>query len=148
MTVVFLDTNIPMYVAGEDHPLKIPCFRILTLVADHPSSFATDAEVLQEILHRYMALNRRGRAPQAVLEFAFLMEGRVEPVTAPDVVRAAEVAGSYPRLSARDLLHLEVMHRLQISRIISADSAFDGITDVERLDPSLVDVWAGTLGLS
>ena len=54
--VVFIDTNVPIYAAGRAHPLKEPCARILLLVAEHSQAFVTDAEVLQELQHRYLAL--------------------------------------------------------------------------------------------
>ena len=33
---VFIDANVPIYAAGDDHPLKEPCARILPSVAEHP----------------------------------------------------------------------------------------------------------------
>ena len=55
---IFLDANIPMYAAGQPHPLKQPCLDVLALVALYPDAFCTDAEVFQEILHRYRAQGR------------------------------------------------------------------------------------------
>ena len=55
---VFIDANVPIYAAGGDHPLKEPCARILRSVAEDPKPFLTDSEVLQELLHRYLALGR------------------------------------------------------------------------------------------
>ena len=52
---VFLDANVPIYAAGREHPLKAPCVRVLELAAERPYDFVTDAEVLQELLHRYLA---------------------------------------------------------------------------------------------
>ena len=54
---IFLDTNVPIYAAGRPHALKKPCAQILMLVAERPHAFLTDAEVLQELLHRYLALH-------------------------------------------------------------------------------------------
>lgn len=58
---IFLDANVPIYAAGRPHALKEPCVEVLTRVAERPQAFITDAEVLQELLHRYLAL---GRWPQ------------------------------------------------------------------------------------
>ena len=52
---VFIDANVPIYASGGDHPLKEPCAHILRGVAQDPRPFATDSEVLQELLHRYLA---------------------------------------------------------------------------------------------
>jgi len=59
----------------DDHPLKEPCKQVLHLAARYPGAFFTDAEVLQEMLHRYLALKRwPGKARRARLRD--LDEGR------------------------------------------------------------------------
>ena len=74
------------------------------------------------------------------------MEGRIEPLLAEDVLRAAGLAPDYPRLSARDLVHLALMERLGVERMASADAGFDGIAWLARLDPLTLDSWAHTVG--
>lgn len=138
---VFIDANVAVYAAGRDHPLKRPCARILRYVTEDPRSFVTDAEVLQELLHRYLALRRRQLGREVIRALAEIMRGRIEPVLAGDVLRAAEMADGNSTVSARDLLHAATMHRLGVSRIISADSDFDRLSGVERLDPARIDEW-------
>ena len=150
MCRLFLDANIPTYAAGRDHPLKEPCKEVLRLAARHPRSFFTDAEVLQEMLHRYLALRRWPEGKRVVLDFAALMAGSVESVFAEDVVRACDLADRYAarpgaRLAARDLLHTAVMLRAEwdAAKIVSADGDFDelAVEGIERLDPTDIDVW-------
>lgn len=129
-----------MYVAGRPHPLKEPSQSVLDLATDNPQFF-TDAEVLQEILHRYVSLREHARALAAVNEARSLMEGRIEPLLAEDVVLAADLANRYPSLSARDLIHVAIAMRAGASHIVSADTAFDGLTEIERLDPVRVAEW-------
>jgi len=143
---VFLDANIPMYAAGRPHPLRQPCLDALTLVALHPDAFFTDAEVVQEILHRYRAQGRWLEGAQLFARFAALMQPRIETVTFVDVERAAALAATYPSLDARDLLHLAIMNRVVATRIISADKGLDEVADVERLDPLQVSVWSTLVG--
>ena len=50
----FIDANVPIYASGREHPNKEPCARILMMAAEHPLSFVTDVEVLQELVHRYV----------------------------------------------------------------------------------------------
>ena len=147
---LFLDANIPTYAAGRDHPLKEPCKEVLRLAARHPRSFFTDAEVLQEMLHRYLALWCWPEGKRVVLDFAALMAGSVESVFAEDVVRACDLADRYTarpgaRLAARDLLHAAVMLRAEgdAARIVSADSDFDELAaeGIERLDPTGIESW-------
>ena len=51
---VFIDSNIPMYVAGRDHPLRDPSRRFLARVQGGEVEGCTSTEVLQEILYRYV----------------------------------------------------------------------------------------------
>lgn len=137
----FLDANVPIYAAGRHHPLKEPCARILLLVAENPQAFVTDAEVLQELLHRYLALRLWPQGREVVRHFAELMQERVETVQAADVERAAQLADTHSELGGRDLLHAAVMERLHVRHIISADIGFDRLIQVGRLDPARVQDW-------
>jgi predicted nucleic acid-binding protein len=141
MTLIFLDANIPMYAGGQPHPLREPCLRLLRIVADQPVRFLTDAEVLQEMLHRYAGSDRWPAGRENLRSFAHLMEGRTEPVFADDIETALQLADRRLGLSARDLLHAAVMQRLGIRRIISTDRGFDRLPEVERLDPAHIDRW-------
>ena len=145
MTPVFLDANIQTYSAGRDHPMREPSRRILALAADNPEAFLTDAEVLQELLHRYLALRRWPAGRDSIEEFAALMTGRIEPMLAGDVERATQLADRYPSLSARDLVHAAVMFRVGSSYIATADTGFSLIDGIERLDPMQVDEWRETV---
>lgn len=141
----FLDTNIPIYAAGRAHPLKEPCVRVLALVAEWPQAFVTDAEVLEELLHRYLALRLWEQGRHVLRDFATLLEGRVEAVYAGDVKEAASLADGRPGLAARDLLHAAVMGRVSVRRIVSADKGIDQLPEIERLDPVDVAAWAEDL---
>ena len=138
---VFIDANVPIYAAGGDHPHKEPCARILRMAAEDPQPFVTDSEVLQELMHRYLASGRWALGLEVLRAFAEALDGRIEPVHAEDVLAAAELAGRHPDVSARDLVHTAVMQRLGASRIISADTDFDRLEGIDRLDPSRVMEW-------
>lgn len=138
---IFLDTNVPIYAAGRAHPLKGPCAEILMLVAERPQAFLSDAEVLQELLYRYLALHLWPQGREVFQRFAVLMRERVEPVHAADVEQACALADQYPELGARDLLHAAVMNRLGVRRIVSADAGFDRLAELERLDPLDMGAW-------
>lgn len=55
---VYVDANISIYAAARDHPLKELCARIPRMVAKEPQPLITDSEVLQELMHRSLTLNR------------------------------------------------------------------------------------------
>ena len=142
---VFIDANVPIYAAGREHLIKEPCARILMLAAEHPRSFVTDAEVLQELLHRYLASGRWALGREVLQAFAEVMHGRIEPVYANDVDAAAKLADRHPDVSARDLVHAAVMERLGADRIISADTDFDRLLGVTRLDPTEATDWLSSV---
>ncbi len=137
----FVDANVPIYAAGRVHPLKEPCIQVLLLAAEHPRAFVTDAEVLQELLHRYLALRLWPQGRGAFQRFSEILQERVEAVQAVDVQHAAGLANTHQELGARDLLHAAVMHRLGVGRIISSDTGFDRLPGIERLDPAQESSW-------
>ena len=134
-----------MYAAGADHPLKAPCIEVMAMVAAHPRAFLTDAEVMQELIHRYRSVRRWGLGRELFKDFAELLEGRIEPVRAEDVARAALLADDYPGVSSRDLVHAAVARRVGVSRVVSTDADFDLLPDLERLAPERVGEWGGAL---
>ena len=129
--MIFVDSNIPMYLVGAAHPNKDAARRLLEREIIDGEGLVTDAEVLQEILHRYVAINRReaiGPAFEAVLGIV----DAVLPIDLDDVQRARTML-STPTLQARDAIHVAVMQRHAISRVLSFDRAFDHVPGVERL---------------
>ena len=57
--MIFIDSNVPMYLIGSDHPNKRRARELLEQLIDARELLATSAEVFQEILHRYVAIERR-----------------------------------------------------------------------------------------
>ena len=142
---VFINANVPIYAAGGDHPYKAPCSRVLRLLAEDPQPFVTDSEVLQELMHRYLASGRWEVGRTVLHAFAEAMDGRVEPVLAEDILAASRLAERSPGVSARALVHAAVMQRLGTSHIISADTDFDRLAGIDRLDPAHVGEWEGSI---
>ena len=54
---VYIDSNIPMYAAGLEHPNKEPSIKILESVSSGKVIGVSSTEVLQEILYSYQAVN-------------------------------------------------------------------------------------------
>ena len=57
--MILIDSNIPMYVIGSAGPQKTATLRLLEKFLSERQRLVTDAEVFQEILHRYSSVNRR-----------------------------------------------------------------------------------------
>ena len=141
----FLDTNIPIYAAGREHPHKQPCIQILRLVASNPNSFITSTEVLQELIHYYLSSGRWQLGFRVFSRFETVMQGRIEPIYADDTHFAAHMVGKYPGVSSRDLIHAAVMHRLGTPYIISADTKLDQIPGIRRLDLAQISTWSNEI---
>ena len=130
--MILVDSNIPMYLIGAPHPHKSDAQRCLERLVSERQRLVTDAEVLQEILHRYVAIDRRDAIQPA---FDALL-GIVDQVLAVDgtaAERAKEIVLGHRQLSARDAVHLAVMEQHGIEQILSFDSGFDGFPGVTRL---------------
>lgn len=130
--MIFVDSNIPMYLVGAAHPHKAGAQRLLERAVAAGERLVTDAEVLQEILHRYVAIDRRD-AIQPAFDALLGVVDEVLPVTASDVERAKAIVLGHRTLSARDAIHAAIMERAKLSRIMSFDSGFDALPGVVRL---------------
>lgn len=145
--VAFVDANIPIYAAGREHQYKDSCARIIRAIASNPAHFMTDAEVLQELMHHYRRANRWATGREIFRRFETLLQGRIEPTYSADVSQAARMADEGIQSSSRDLVHASVMRRCGTSFCISADTDFDRIPGVRRLDPMELDLWQAELGV-
>ena len=129
--MIFIDSNIPMYLVGASHPHKTNAQRLLEKLIRDDQRLVTSAEVLEEILYRYVAIDRR----DAIQPAFDALTGVVDEVLAVDraaVERAKRIVLEYQRLSARDAVHLAVMEQHGIDRILSFNRGFDGFAGITR----------------
>jgi predicted nucleic acid-binding protein len=121
-----------MYLVGAAHPHKSEAQRALEKLIRARQRLVTDAEVLQEVLHRYVAIDRRD-AIQPAFDAILGIVDEVLAVDSKAVERAKQIVLEYRRLSARDAVHLSIMEKHGIERILSFDSGFDSFPGVTRL---------------
>ncbi|MGH2446568.1 MAG: type II toxin-antitoxin system VapC family toxin [Candidatus Limnocylindria bacterium] len=132
---VFIDTAVIMYAVGAEHPLKAPSAEILRRVADGRLRGTTSAEVIQEIVHRFVHARRPEQAAQ-IASHALAIFSPVIPVGTEVVERLPGLIGRYPSLAARDLVHVATCLQERIETIVSPDRGFDAVVELVRLDPS------------
>jgi len=130
--MIFVDSNVPTYLVGAAHPHKADARHLLESAVAARERLVTDAEVLQEILHRYVAIDRRD-AIQPAFQALLGIVDEVFPVDRASVELAKTIVLGTTRGSARDALHLAVMELHGIERIMSFDQGFDGVPGVMRL---------------
>jgi uncharacterized protein len=93
--MIFVDSNIPMYLVGAPHPHKDDARRLLELFVAERTSFAVLLALVDEVY----------------------------PIQLSDAERR-DLVLSKRKLSARDAIHVAVMERNGIKRILSFDAGF------------------------
>jgi predicted nucleic acid-binding protein len=121
-----------MYLVGAPHPHKAGAQHWLEELVSGQERLAIDAEVLQEILHRYVSIERPD-AIQPAFDALLGVVDEVFPVDRTVVERAKEIVLGRKGLSARDAIHLAVMQTNGIDKILSFDRGFDNYPGIVRL---------------
>jgi len=130
----FIDAAVIMCAAGGEHPLRDPCRRVLSRIGTGELDGVISAEVVQEILHRFVSVRRadvgREQATEAMDFFA-----QVLPITHALMRRVPDLVARYPSLDARDLVHVATCIHEGITTVVSPDRGFDQVAEVRRIDP-------------
>ena len=121
-----------MYLIGAAHLHKTEAQVILERLIAAGERLVTDAEMLQEILHRYTAIGKRGAIGPA-FQLTLDIVDEVIPIEKAEVLRAGEIAQNRALMSARDALHIAVMERHGIRSILSFDADFDRWPGLQRI---------------
>ena len=129
--MILIDSNIPMYLVGVAQSQKVDAQLLVEQAVARGDRLVTDAEVLQEILHRYVAIERRD-AIAAALKTLLGIVDEVFSVDRGTVLRAAEIVQG-AAFSARDAVHIAVMERHRVPRIMSYDRDFDRWPGITRI---------------
>ena len=130
--MIFVDSNIPMYLVGAAHPRKVDAQRLVERALADGERLVTDVEVLQEILHRYVAIDRRD-AIQPAFDAILGVVDDVFPIERATAERARTIVLGRRPLSARNALHVAVMERGAVERILSFDTGFDSYPGITRI---------------
>lgn len=132
--MILIDANVFMYAAGRESPQRLPCQRFLErIVAGEGPAACTDAEVLQEILHRYHTL----KVPEIgfqIFDAISQLGMPILPVTDRSMAEARTLLEAHPSLSTRDCVHLGVMRELGIEEVLSYDRGFSEVSWAKRLE--------------
>jgi uncharacterized protein len=129
---LFVDANVPMYLVGAEHPNKEPATTALEIAIARGERLVTDAEVLQELLHRYRSIGRLDAMEEATDALLSVVD-EVFPIERDDVMTARRLLVRLPRLSARDALHVATMRRHGVDDILTFDTGFDAVGGLRRL---------------
>ena len=127
-----------MYAAGAPDSHKAPSVALLERVARGEVEAVLDAEVLQEILHRYRAI-RRWKDGRRVHDLARRSVVTLLPITGEVTDQARAIMDEHPKLMARDARHAAVCRVAEAHAICSYDDDLDVITWLRRAEPPHLD---------
>lgn len=122
--MIFVDTNVFMYAVGREHPLRKPAQEFFERAIRKRSrpGLCTSAEVLQELLHAYIPV-QRVQTLEAAMQLVDGLIDDIWPVEADDVRLARVLIDAHPALGARDLLHIACCKRRDVTQLKTYDRA-------------------------
>jgi predicted nucleic acid-binding protein len=120
--MILVDANVLMYAGGGEHPNKAIAEQFLLRVAGNEIEAAIDAEVLQEILHRYIS-TRRWALGKHVYSVARTLFPTVLPITAAFVDQAS------------DAVHAAVVRVYNLEGICTFDRDVDNLSRIVACPP-------------
>ena len=127
----FVDSNVLVYAAVPSSPYSGPCLEILTAVASGTAAGRTSTAALEEVWH----LERTGRAGslEGLTKRSYAVFQPLLAVTDEAFRLALGISSS--RLGANDRLHVGTCRANDIRTIVTADTGFDRLTGIRRVDP-------------
>jgi predicted nucleic acid-binding protein len=131
---VFVDTSVIIYAAGGEHEMREPCRRVMQVIDQRGIEAVTSTEVVQEIVHRFLAI-RRPDIAEALARSTLDTFAPVLPITHALMRRLPDIAKRYPTLDARDIIHVATCVHEGITEIVSTDRGFDTVREVRRIPP-------------
>lgn len=136
--MILLDTDVLVYAAGTEHPLRAPCREILRAAGDERIDARTTEPCLLELLHVWAT--RRSRADAARLASLYLrLLGA--PIPTEEVVgEAADLFARHERLGSVDAHLAAAARRTGARMVVTADRAFRGVVGVTARPPDHADV--------
>jgi len=121
-TRVFIDSNIPMYAAGKEHPNRTPSIKVLELISEGEIIGVTSTEVFQEILYRYQAIDLLYKGLELFDSFSSIIDEAFSINI--NIMREARNILKDNNINARDAVHIATMDHYEISYIASHDKHF------------------------
>ncbi len=130
--MVFLDSIIPMYLLGSEHPNKALASAELSRLISSRERLVTDAAVYAELLDRYTEIGRRDMI-QPAFDVLSAMVDEVIPIDAQRIIAAKALVLAYPSVSAKDAMHVATMQENEIRQILTFNVGYDVIPDIQRI---------------
>jgi len=129
-----IDADVLVYARGAPHPYRDACRSLLAEIEAGRLEGNVDTEVLQEVTYVYWCQKRLERGLDYLGRLLILFPAPL-PVSGEIITTARDILAAYRQLEPRHAIHAAVVLNHSLEAIISADRAFDEITEIKRLDP-------------
>jgi len=129
---VFIDSNIPTYASGKDHPNKEISINFLNEVSEGKISGLTSVEVMQEILYRYYSINNFSKGLE-VFEYFSQIVDEILPVNIQIVNISKDLLHKYhlQGLLPRDSIHAATIAYYNLNYIATFDRHFEMLKNIK-----------------
>ncbi len=126
----FVDANIFVYSASASR-YRSPCLEILRAIAAGSADGKTSPAVMEEVW--FLELSAKLGDLRGLTRRSYTALAPLLPIT--DEIFLAAVSLRAPNLGANDRIHAATCLNNGIPTIVSADSGFDAIAGLRRVDP-------------
>lgn len=134
---LLVDSTVLAYASGGEHPQREACRAILRAGATGDVRLHASVEAIQEFTFHRM---RRGDRAVAVDQAHAFMAGlTLHAFDTKILARSIELIGE-STVRGRDAVHAATALELGLTEIVSADTDFDGIPGLTRVDPADVQL--------
>ena len=132
--MIVLDTTVLAYAVGADHPLRAPCQRLVSAIADAEILATTTVEVIQEFTH--VRARRRDRKDAAELARDFIeLLSPLLVVEEPDLREGLRLFQESAGIGTFDAVLAAAAHAAGAEALVSADAGFSAIANIRHVIP-------------
>lgn len=134
MSRALIDANVFLYALGGEHRYREPCRDLVARLARGELKGELSVGILQEVVH---VRRRRGEleASERAREI-IAWDLPVHGLELDDLDIAFRLLDQHPELRMRDAIHAGTAISRDIAMIVSADTEFDRLPGLERIDPT------------
>lgn len=143
--MIVLDTTVLVYAKGAEHPFRDPCRRLVEAIAEGAIEATTSVEVIQEYVHVRARRRDRGDAASTGRDYVELLSPLLN-VTTEHLRQGLTLFERGSELGAFDAVLAAAASASGATCLVSADTAFTGVTGVDDLSHVVPDA-AGVAAL-
>jgi predicted nucleic acid-binding protein len=132
--MIFVDSTPAIHLVSDDERRTNAAQLLLERAITAGDRLVTDAAAVHEILQHFTEIG----CPEAIeptIDLLLSVADDILAVEQVDVVRAKEILYGPERMSPNACLHLAIMERHGVARIMSFDTTYDRYSAVSRLTP-------------